>query len=167
MSHLYLTTSAVLSLAAAVVPACAQAPVPSGAEPEALNMRLVGSHDLQARSAYQPTIEKQGQRWIAYIGHHGDQKLNTLTGRVESNGTSIVDVTDPRQPRYLAHIPGEEGKAEQGGAQMVRVCSGAQLPRADKGRFYLLRTFGNQAHEIWDVTDPAAPTRVTRIVSGL
>jgi hypothetical protein len=167
MPHLDLTTTATLGIAAAALVACAQTPVQADLEPEAQNMRLVGYSDLQARSAYQPTIQKQGQRWIAYVGHHGDQKLNTLTGRVEPNGTSIVDVTDPRQPRLLAHIPGEVGKAEQGGAQMVRVCSGAQLPRADKGRFYMLRVFGNQAHEVWDVTDPAAPTLVTRIVSGL
>ena len=42
-----------------------------GAPPEATNMRLVGMNDLQARSAYQPTIHKQGDRYIAYIGHHG------------------------------------------------------------------------------------------------
>ena len=42
-----------------------------GAPPEASNMRLVGYDDLQARSAYQPTIHHQGDRWIAYIGHHG------------------------------------------------------------------------------------------------
>ena len=167
MPHLHVATIAALGLAATVLGGCAQPPVQPGLEAEALNMRLVGYSDLQARSAYQPTIQKQGARWIAYIGHHGDQKPNALNGRVEDNGTSIVDVTDPRQPRYLAHIPGEPGKAEQGGAQMVRVCSGAQLPRAVKGRYYMLRTFGNQAHEVWDVTDPAAPTLATRIVSGL
>ena len=42
-----------------------------GSPPEALNMRLVGSNDLQGRSAYQPTIAHQGDRYIAYIGHHG------------------------------------------------------------------------------------------------
>ena len=42
-----------------------------GAPPEASNMKLVGYDDLQARSAYQPTIHHQGDRWIAYIGHHG------------------------------------------------------------------------------------------------
>ncbi len=36
-----------------------------GAQPEALNMRLAGYSDLQARTAYQPTIQKQGKRWIA------------------------------------------------------------------------------------------------------
>src|SRR5207248_6019797 len=40
-------------------------------KPEAMNMRLVGYSDLQARSAYQPVIHRQGGRWIAYIGHHG------------------------------------------------------------------------------------------------
>ena len=134
---------------------------------ESLNMRLVGYSDLQGRTAYQPVIQKQGKRWIAYVGHHGDKKINTLNSKLEDNGTSIIDVTDPRQPKYLAHIPGEEGKAEQGGAQMVRVCRGAELPRADKNKVYMLRVFGNQAHEIWDVTDPAAPSLLTTIGRGL
>ena len=134
---------------------------------EAKNMRLVGYSDLQARTAYQPVVRKQGARWIAYIGHHGDRKLNPLSAKVEDNGTSIVDVTDPARPRYLAHIPGEEGKAEQGGAQMVRICAGAELPKADKSMFYMLRTFGNRAHEVWNVTDPERPVLLTTIVKGL
>jgi hypothetical protein len=138
-----------------------------GTKPEANNMRLVGYHDLQARTAYQPTIQKQGNRWIAYVGHHGDKKLNPMTGQQEHNGTTIIDVTDPKQPKTLTHIPGEEGKAEQGGAQMVRVCAGADLPKADKAKFYMLRVFGNQAHEVWDVTEPAKPTLLTTIGKGL
>src|SRR6202011_5134971 len=91
-----------------------------GAPPEASNMKLVGTSDLQARSAYQPTIHRQGDRWIAYIGHHGGSDeipapVNPQTGKAEPNGTSIVDVTDPAQPKYLRHIPGQEGKYEAGG----------------------------------------------------
>jgi hypothetical protein len=134
---------------------------------EAKNMRLVGFNDLQARSAYQPTIHKQGERTIAYIGHHGasyvDKPVNALNGQAELNGTSIVDVTDPAQPKYLAHIPGAEGGPETGGAQMTRVCDGKNLPRADGNAVYLLRTFGRLAHEIWNVADPARPKLVTRI----
>jgi hypothetical protein len=141
---------------------------------EAKDMALVGYHDLQARSAYQPVVREQSGRWIAYIGHHGGTEkvakpLNALTGKPEFNGTSILDVTDPRAPRYLAHIPGEEGQGEGGGAQMVRVCAGKDLPKGndlpkgDASKFYLLRTFGNSAHEIWDVTDPAKPGLVSRI----
>src|SRR6201995_2464174 len=77
-----------------------------GAPPEASNMKLVGSNDLQARSAYQPTIHHQGDRWIAYIGHHGGtddvpDPVNPLTGQAEPNGTSIGDVTDPAKPKKL------------------------------------------------------------------
>jgi hypothetical protein len=138
---------------------------------EKSNMDLVGYSDLQSRSAYQPVIHKQGARWIAYVGHHGGMALNPLTGHEEPNGTSIVDVTDPKHPQYLFHIPGEpaetQGGGETGGAQMVRVCEGSELPRADKSKVYLLRSFGMTAEEIWDVTNPAAPSRLTVIVSGL
>jgi hypothetical protein len=135
---------------------------------EAKDMALVGYHDLQARSAYQPVVLEQNGRWIAYIGHHGGTEkvakpVNALTGKPEFNGTSVLDVTDPRAPRYLAHIPGEEGQGESGGAQMARVCSGKGLLKGDPAKFYLLRTFGNSAHEIWDVTDPAKPALLSRI----
>jgi hypothetical protein len=130
-------------------------------------MRLVGYNDLQARSAYQPIIQKQGERWIAYIGHHGGEASNPLTGKVEPNGKSILDVTNPAQPRYLHHIPGGKGAGEAGGAQMVRACEGKDLPKGTPGKTYLLRTNGNLAHEIWDVTDPDNPTFVVTVVTGL
>jgi hypothetical protein len=36
-----------------------------------------------------------------------------------------------------------------------------------RGRWYLLRTRGRLAHEIWDVSDPARPAMVTTVVDGL
>src|SRR5690242_17980127 len=136
-----------------------------GAPPEAMNMRLVGYDDLQGRSAYQPTIHHQGDRYIAYIGHHGGtpeapKPLNPLTGQPEFNGTSIVDVTDPAHPHYLAHISGTPGNYEQGGAQMTRVCDGRVLPKGDPNKTYLLRVFGGKSHQIFDVTDPAKPALI-------
>ena len=151
------------------VVACASAAAqPAPGAPEARDMALVGFHDLQARSAYQPVLREQNGRWILYVGHHGGtdkapKPVNAVTGAAEFNGTSILDVTDPHAPRYLAHIPGEAGLGESGGAQMVRVCAGKELPKGDPSRFYLLRTFGNSAHEIYDVSDPSAPKLVTRI----
>ena len=134
---------------------------------EQRNMRLVGEDDLQARSAYQPVIQQQGDRWIAYVGHHGGRRLNPLTGQVELNGTSIVDVTDPRRPRYINHIPGTPGEAEAGGAAMVRVCDGKVLPKGDPAKTYLLRTLGNLSHEVWDVSVPEQPRFLTTVVKGL
>jgi hypothetical protein len=164
-----LRTLTVLTVVVIIAIAGAQAQTQKiGEAPEAQDMRLVGYNDLQARSAYQPTIHHQKDRWIAYIGHHGGtdavpQPLNPLTGQAEFNGTSIVDVTDPAYPVYLHHIPGQEGKYEQGGAQMVRVCDGDRLPKGDANAVYMLRTFGSQAHEIWNVADPADPKLLVRL----
>src|SRR5207245_4294349 len=72
----------------------------------AWNAELAGHSDLQGRSAYQPIIINENGREIAYVGHHTGKMPNPLTGAVEGNGTSIVEVTDPAKPRYLAHIPG-------------------------------------------------------------
>ncbi|MGB5079127.1 MAG: hypothetical protein WBO23_00095, partial [Burkholderiales bacterium] len=153
---------------AALVIGAALALGPAGAtgadnKAEKRNLELLGYHDLQGRSAYQPVIQRQGGRWIAYVGHHGGRLPNALTGEPEDSGTSILDVTDPRRTAYLAHIPGEPG----GGAQMVRVCAGAGLPRADEAKTYLLRTLGERAQEIWDVSVPAKPSPLKTIVSGL
>jgi len=93
-------------------------------QPESKNMNLVSYSDLQGRSAYQPSIHKQGNRWIAYIGHHGGSAMNPLTGKTEDNGTSIVDVTDPKQPKYprpYSRDPRVPGPGETGGAQMTRL----------------------------------------------
>jgi hypothetical protein len=133
-------------------------------KPSQWNMEIVGHDDLQGRSAYQPVIINQDGRWIAYVGHHDNQKpiMNPMTGKAEINGTSIVDVTDPAKTKYLAHI--ESGR---GGAQMVRVCSGNTLPHGVKGKWYLLRPHGNSGHEIYDVTDPAKPVKLTTVVENL
>ena len=127
---------------------------------ESFNTRLVGLHDLQARSAYQPLPVRQRERRILYVGHHAGEALNPLTGAVEPNGTSLVDVTAPDAPVYLAHIPATGGAS---GAQMVQACAGDALPRGESGRFYLLRSNGNQSHEMWDVTEPARPALVRTV----
>lgn len=161
-------TGACLALALLI----AASPTLAQTKAEAKDMALVGYSDLQARSAYQPVIHEQFGRWIAYVGHHGGsdavaRPFNPLTGENEDNGTSIVDVSDPHHPRYLAHIPGEPGLYEGGGAQMVRVCDGKTLPKGDPKAVYLLRPFGNSAQEIWNTADPAHPKLVIRVAEGL
>src|SRR5215510_9106317 len=150
---LYLAVPALLLLCGGRHGAAQPAP---GSAPEARDMVLAGFHDLQGRSAYQPIIQQQGGRFIAYIGHHGGAALNPLNGKTEPNGISIVDVTDPKTPRYLHHVSGAAGgTGEAGGAQMVRARVGKELPKGYPVKTYMLRTVGNQAHEILDVTDPS------------
>ena len=138
---------------------------------ESRNLRLVGMSDLQGRHAFHPVIVKQGNRFIAYVGHSGGSALNPLTGKVEANGTSILDVTDPAHPKYLHHLPTESAEvlvgAEGGGSQMQQVCAGKDLPKGDPAKFYMLRTDGRKGHEMWDVTDPARPVKIADVVTGL
>ena len=147
-------------------------PPPKGWDEEtSWNMKVEGFNDNQGRPIYQPLIVNQDGREILYLGNLTGQLLNPLTGKVESNGTSVIDVTDVKHTKFLFHIPGPPGAVGNAGAQMVRVCSGSVLPRGEKGKWYMLRAYGNvgpdEAHQIWDVTDPAKPALLTTIVSGL
>lgn len=138
-----------------------------------LDMVRIGHADLQGRPAYEPTVIQQGTRFILYVGHHQGNFLNPLTGVVEPDGTSIVDVTNPHHPVQLFHLPGPPGGTQD--VSMVRVCPGPYLtadgqhglPHGQPGHFYMLRPFGQQSHEIWDTTNPRHPEFVTTIVGGL
>ena len=131
---------------------------------ESHNMRLLGHDPLQARSAYHGVIQQQGNRWIAYIGHHNGEAFNPLTDMMETNGNSIVDVTNPRRPVYLHHLAGDP---TSGGSQMVQTCSGDDLPNGTPGHYYLLRTRGNAGHQTYDVTDPSNPILLADVTTGL
>jgi hypothetical protein len=164
---------AAAALAAVTIAGCQTASTPRPEDyrsdvAESRNMRLLGHVGLQGRSAYQPVVHQQGGRFIAYVGHHGGKpKLNPMTGAIENNGTTLIDVTNPAAPRELAHLPGMSGGTESGGAQMVRLCNGSQLPNADRSKVYMLRSFGNSAHEMWDVTSPEKPVMLNIIIKGL
>jgi hypothetical protein len=134
---------------------------------ESNNIRLVGHHSLDGRSAYQPLTKQNpvNDQWYTYVGHHAGEAMNSLTGEVEPNGTSIVRVTNPRRPRLVKHIPATG--PDQSQAQMVRVCNGEDLPNGDPEKVYMLRSNGNISHEIWDVTRPRTATLVSTPVSGL
>jgi len=128
------------------------------------NMEVVGFQDNQGRpSSDDGWIENQGGRYIAYMADSPGTALNPLTGTTEKNGTSLIDVTDVAHPRFLSHIPAASG----GGATHLAVCGGNTLPHADRNHWYLLRHDGQTNQEVWDVTSPEAPRRLTVIISGL
>jgi hypothetical protein len=155
-------------------------PPPNPANQEsAWNMKVEGFNDNQGRPVYQPLVVNQGGREILYLGNINGAALNPLTGVMESNGTSIVDVTNVKKPKFLYHLPGPDpinGSYAAGGDQMVRVCGGDTLPNSagngTAGHFYMLRAHGNSgannlSHQIWDVTDPSKPKFVSTVVGNL
>jgi hypothetical protein len=156
--------------AAAMLAACGEqaavetddsAEVADTAVPQARNMRLVGLHELQGRSAYQPVVHAYGDRQILFVGHHAGEAMNPMTGNMEKNGLSILDVTDPSNPQLLAHIPPTNSEAS--GTQHVQICDGSVLPNGDAGKVYAVRTDGLLGYDLWDVTDPAAPVFLSTV----
>jgi hypothetical protein len=128
------------------------------------NMQVLGFQDNQGRaSSDDGWIENQNGRYIAYMADSPGKALNPLTGKIEDNGTSLIDVTDVAHPRFLSHIPAPSS----GGATHLAVCGGNILPHAERNHWYLLRHDGQTNQEVWDVTDPTAPRRITVIISGL
>src|SRR5256886_6243213 len=75
----------------AVLLACGSAFAQTLAKPESRDMELVGFHDLQGRSAYQPLVHRQGDRWIAYIGHHGGHSRNPLSDAEEDRKSTRLN----------------------------------------------------------------------------
>ena len=148
----------------------------------AWNMELVGYDTLDGRSTYQPLVVHQGDRYIAYMGHHATVGIDRLNGQVEPSGTSILDVTNPAHPIYLFHIPGPSGSIDAAGGQMVHVCGGDMLPSYSQeekqrkhGHWYLLRSHGNssglatpqESQEIYDVTNPRKPEFLITVAGAL
>lgn len=176
----------------------ANPPPPRGWDQEsAWNMQAIGYNDNQGRVIYQPlVIQYTGDNPDGYANHQimfngniaGSAPNPQRGNEIEYNGTSILDVTDPRNPKFLVHVPTGASPGslnpknnpltQNEGSQMVHVCSGDQLYNdtgggssgaALKGHMYLLRAIGNSVtsanllgtvvgHELWDVTNPAAPT---------
>ena len=66
-------------------------PIPAGWE--ASNMEAVGYSELQGRGgAFKLAIKKVGDKWYLYMGH------------LWHYGFSIVDVTDPKSPRFVKFV---------------------------------------------------------------
>ncbi len=124
-----------------------------GRAEEAKNVRLVGQCDLQGRDALQISLKGN----FAYVGHHRGDEFNPLTKKIEPNGTTIIDVSNPKIPRIVIHIPGFQG-AESRAVQIVE--------KYFDGRDYILRNQESGefvGFEIWDVTEKANPRRVSTI----
>src|SRR5688572_7119683 len=101
----------------------AEEPAPAAAaDPladEAQNIRLVGHNDLQGRESLLVAVraDEANGNWV-YVGHHENfydetQKLNPITGQMEWNDTSTLDVNDSANPRLVWHMPNENNASSR------------------------------------------------------
>jgi len=147
-------------------------PSPNGWNQQSIwNMKVVGFNDNQGRpSSDDGWIENQNGRYILYMTDSGGSAPNPLNnGKVEPNGTSLIDVTYPNNPVFLHHIP-----STQGSSSHVAVCGSNTLnnapskPGLPPNKWYIVRHDGSIDQEVWDVTDPTAPFEIgPPILAGL
>jgi hypothetical protein len=174
--------SAFCVLSSAFFAGCNTAESQPPPEPDALtessqNVRLVGYNDLQGRTALVVTTKSDpaNGNWV-YVGHHdsfrdGKPLLNPITGKMEFNGTSILDITDPSKPHFVWHIPNETNRNSRGVSVVY------DYTFDSSGRDYLIRnsealtqgeTGTDLKYQIFDITtrdtDPSKITLVSEIL---
>ena len=120
---------------------------------ESHQTRLVGFSDLQGRDALQVTLRGD---WC-YVAHLPGNRLNSLTGQSEDNGTTILNVSQPKHPTIVAHIPGVSGA----NCRAVQV-----VENYYDGNDYLIRNHETKSawdFQIFKITDRSNPVYVSSI----
>ena len=188
--HMAMALGAVLGVAACTTPSPSPAPSTestAAGDPRsdgASNVRLVGYHDLQGRQSLVVTAKSDAANgnWV-YIGHTPNDRsdpqasddgqgndqpiLNPLTGKMEWNGTSIVEISDPAHPRLAWHIPNDQAHVN---SRSVSVVYDYGFDSEPKGRDYLIRSYDTGKafkFQVYDITtrdsDPSKIALVSEI----
>jgi hypothetical protein len=128
-------------------------PIPKGWE--AMNMKPVGYSDLGGRrGGFKLAIKHASDgHWYMYMGH------------LWHYGWSIVDVTDPANPKYVKFIPGPENTWD---IQMTLhdnlMITALQQEPPDWGGD-LSKPFGDGVI-IWDISEPTNPKQLSQWKTG-
>ncbi len=141
----------VLVVGALSLPAAAER-IPAGWV--ASNMMPVGYSDLDGHGgAFKIAIKQVNGRWYLYLGH------------LWNHGWSIVDVTDPANPKYLKFIPGPENTW----TIQMELHDNIMLTALQKSS----AIWGNDPNKpndegvlIWDISDPLNPQRLSQWKTG-
>src|SRR5688572_15499387 len=177
-----------IGLFLASVTACAEQAVPPSGQQAAAdsmsdgaeNVRLVGYNDLQGRQSLQVTTRSDAANgnWV-YVGHSPNNRsaptaqeeagadeaqMNPLTGAMEYNGTSLIDITDPSKPATKWHIPGAKG-ANHRGVSVVY-----DYKHDGSGNDYLIRSFDTGTDfrfQIFNITERATNPKAIALVAEL
>jgi hypothetical protein len=110
---------------------------------DALNMRLVGQTDLNGHGDCMHVNVKDG---YAYVAHMGESRV----------GTSVVDVSDPRQPRVVAQLETPPGTH----SHKVQVVDDVLLVNYERSAFEPDATSWQGGLKVFDISRPAEPREI-------
>ena len=113
---------------------------------EASNMKPIGYSDLDGHEAFKLAIKHVGDHWYLYMGH------------LAANGWSIVDVTDPTNPKVLKFIPGpaptSAGQVDLHGDLMITPLQDRAGYGGDPNKKV------NEGVLLWNIKDPINPEQI-------
>jgi hypothetical protein len=121
---------------------------------EASNMKAIGYSDLDGRGgAFKMAIRHVNDHWYLYMGH------------LWNRGWSIVDVTDPTNPKVANFIPGPDNtwtiQMELQGNLMITALQKFSVPwGADPDKP------NDEGVLIWDISDPVNPKLLSHWKTG-
>lgn len=111
------------------------------------NIEVLGYHDLGGKPAFKLAMQEVAGRWYLYMGH------------LWHRGWSILEVTDPSSPRYVAFVPGPENSW----TIQVQVAEQKMITALERiapgwggaeGKPYA------EGFLIWDVSNPEKPRQI-------
>lgn len=116
------------------------------------NTRAIGYSDLNGKPAFKMSIREHLGRWYLYTGHFWN------------SGWSIVDVSDPTQPKVVKFVEGPKNtwtlQMEISGNTMITALE------------QIFPNFGGNSKSfdegvlIWDISDPVNPKRLGQFRTG-
>lgn len=116
-------------------------------------MELIAYHDLDGRPGFKLATQEVSGRWYLYLGH------------LWHRGWSILDVTDPHDPRLVRFIPGPLNtwtiQIQVAGGRMITA-----LEKIDTGWGGDPGAPFDEGFIVWDLADPTDPVEVGRYSSG-
>ncbi len=110
---------------------------------QASGLRLIGRHDLGGHGG---AMHVNVQNGFAFVGHMGDDEI----------GTSVLDVSDPRQPRLVHQIRAPQGTH----AHKVQVVGDIMLVNHERNPMDRQAQSWSAGLAVYDISKPWAPVQI-------
>jgi len=152
LAESFLRVTVVAAITVALASHCTSADqIPAGWE--ASSMKPIGYSDLNGHGAFKMAIKRVGDKWYLYMGHLWER------------GWTIVDVTDPANPKVAKHIPAPENTF----TIQMELHDNIMVTAMER----MFPTWGGDVDKpfdegvlIWDISDPLNPQQLSHWKTG-